>query len=318
MMTVSNVVNRNYAAMRPETRDRVEKAIAQLGYRPRGTARSLRLDRNFAVGILIVDPLSSFLADPFISQVVAGLSNSLGERGYGCLVHGVRPEELERSIFLGDSRTDGICAFLSGDHAHRRDCLERLLKLHVPIIAIEDTNVGLHPDLAVVRQDDFGAAKAMTELFLAKGLRRFFVLAPQLPWPSVTQRLAGMNDAIKKGDSQAHLTIVPCGSGSIAEAERILPEFLHSSQEPAAIIGATDRLAVAVARFVTQREMPFPSSIGSFSASETSNDLAVFTIVAISEPYRIGREAGLLMVERIEKGAFRQQEVLIPIKLYQR
>jgi DNA-binding LacI/PurR family transcriptional regulator len=39
--TVSNVVN-GYVHVRPETRDRVERAIATLNYRPNLSARSLR------------------------------------------------------------------------------------------------------------------------------------------------------------------------------------------------------------------------------------------------------------------------------------
>ena len=39
--TVSNVIN-DHPNVRPATRERVNKAIAQLGYRPNLTARSLR------------------------------------------------------------------------------------------------------------------------------------------------------------------------------------------------------------------------------------------------------------------------------------
>jgi len=49
--TVSRVLN-GFAGIRPETRDRVEAAIADLGYRPNKAARALVTSRTRAIGVL--------------------------------------------------------------------------------------------------------------------------------------------------------------------------------------------------------------------------------------------------------------------------
>src|SRR3546814_2270421 len=67
-MTVSNVVNGHHRLMSEATRQLVEAAIERLCYRPHVTGRSLRLDRRFAIGIVLVDPSPIFLADPFITR----------------------------------------------------------------------------------------------------------------------------------------------------------------------------------------------------------------------------------------------------------
>ena len=46
--TVSNVIN-DYPHIRPATRERVEHAIAELGYTPNLTARNLRSGRTGAI-----------------------------------------------------------------------------------------------------------------------------------------------------------------------------------------------------------------------------------------------------------------------------
>src|SRR3546814_19844135 len=91
-MTVSNVVNGHHRLMSEATRQLVEAAIERLGYRPHVTGRSLRLDRRFAIGLVLVDPSLTFLADPFITQLVAGLSNYLREHGYGLVLTWVAPD----------------------------------------------------------------------------------------------------------------------------------------------------------------------------------------------------------------------------------
>lgn len=317
LMTVSNVVNGRFRSMRSETRERVEKAIADLHYHPRGMARALRLNREFAIGVLIVDPTSSFLADPFTSQAVAGLSNYLGRFNYGCLVHGVRPADFDSSIFLKDSRTAGLCAFLCGDLETRRRYLDRLLSLSRPIIAIEDTASSIRPDVAIVGQDDMGAAAEMTRHLLEKGCEHFQVLVPETQWPSVGQRLEGIAAAIDGARSTARVEITRCDEASILRAEAMLAELVPALPARTCLIGATDRLATAISRTVRTSRPGFAGDtrFACFGASEISRDLAIFDIVAQSDPHAIGAAAGQLLLERIDRGSFPVHEKKVPLAL---
>ena len=68
-MTVSNVVNGRFASMTADTRAAVEKAIAQIGYRPHASGRSLKLARRFAT-----EAASSAGEDPFYWYFSAALA----------------------------------------------------------------------------------------------------------------------------------------------------------------------------------------------------------------------------------------------------
>lgn len=320
LMTVSNVVNGRFQSMRAETRERVEQAIADLQYHPRGLARDLRLNREFAIGLLIVDPTSSFLADPFTSQAVAGLSNYLGDYNYGCLVHGVRPDNFESSIFLGDSRTAGLCVFLCGSEESRRKYLKRLKALRRPIIAIEDTPSSVDADVAIVGQDDFGAATEMTRRLLAKGCKAFHVVTPETLWPSVAQRLAGISAVIGDLGSIGGLEVSRCDETATLKTEDMLSMLTPRLAENTALIAATDRIASALSRTVRSRHVAPKTGIlfASFGASETSRDLSVFDVVAKSDPHEIGAEAGKLLLDRLEQNIFRTHERKVPVALLSR
>lgn len=306
LMTVSNVINGRFQSMRAGTRERVEKAIEELQYHPRGLARDLRLNREFAIGLLIVDPTSSFLDDPFTSQAVAGLSNYLGGYNYGCLVHGVRPDNFESSIFLGDLRTAGLCVFLCGREESRMRYLERLKALRRPIIAIEDTPASIDADVAIVGQDDFGASLEMTQRLLAKGCKAFHVVTPETLWPSVAQRLAGISAAIENVGSIAGLEVSRCDETATLETEDMLSKLTPRLAPNTALIAATDRIASALSRTIRFRHVAAEKDIffASFGASETSQDLSIFDLVVKSDPHKIGAEAGKLLLDRIERGRF--------------
>ena len=64
--TVSNVVN-DWPYMTDETRQKVQKAIDELGYRPSALATSLRTGQSKNIGVVIPD-----ITNPFYGQVVRG------------------------------------------------------------------------------------------------------------------------------------------------------------------------------------------------------------------------------------------------------
>ena len=94
--------------MRPETRSRVEAAIERLGYRPHTMARNLRLSKHLSIGMIVVDDTPNYLADPFITQVVAGLSNEVNAHGYCLLLQGLSARVFKTSPVVRHTRTDGI------------------------------------------------------------------------------------------------------------------------------------------------------------------------------------------------------------------
>ena len=68
--TVSNVIN-DYPHIRPATRERVEAAIAELGYTPNLTARSLRSGRTGAIALAVPELGLSYFAELAASVIEA-------------------------------------------------------------------------------------------------------------------------------------------------------------------------------------------------------------------------------------------------------
>ena len=61
--TVSRVLAKN-APIKPETRDRVLKAVADLNYRPNLIARSLRVQKSAKIGLVVSD-----IRNPFFTAI---------------------------------------------------------------------------------------------------------------------------------------------------------------------------------------------------------------------------------------------------------
>lgn len=83
--TVSNVLN-SPAVVRPATRERVERAIADLGYRPHVAARQLRTRRSSTIGIHL-NPYAGGISGVVLDRFVHALADQAGTRGMRILAY---------------------------------------------------------------------------------------------------------------------------------------------------------------------------------------------------------------------------------------
>jgi LacI family transcriptional regulator len=110
--TVSNVVRRA-DVVSAQTRERVEDAIRDLGYRPNGVARALRRRATRVIGAVVPDQ-----RNPFYAQLALGAERQARHEGFGLLIvnTGCDPEtESSQIAALLERRVDailvaGLCA----------------------------------------------------------------------------------------------------------------------------------------------------------------------------------------------------------------
>ncbi|WP_316862070.1 LacI family DNA-binding transcriptional regulator [uncultured Cohaesibacter sp.] len=104
---VSKVLTNAYGVS-DSMREKVEKSIAKLGYRPSTAARGMR-GRTYAIGVLLVE-----MENPFMAELVEGIRKILNDANYKMLV-GVSEARvnIETSLIesMMDFNLDGL-----GDH----------------------------------------------------------------------------------------------------------------------------------------------------------------------------------------------------------
>src|SRR5436305_5059412 len=105
------------------TRERVQRAAAELGYRPNAVARSLVTGRTRTLGFVI-----STLANPFFAELAEALHRAAWEREYDLFVglhDGDRDREAQQLHRLLDRRVEGILIW----PGHPRDDFSSLVFL---------------------------------------------------------------------------------------------------------------------------------------------------------------------------------------------
>ena len=76
LATVSRVINKQ-GSVTDKTREKVEKTIATLGYKPSGLAQALATNRTTSIGVII--PSANYV---YIANVLNGITAVAKEKGY--------------------------------------------------------------------------------------------------------------------------------------------------------------------------------------------------------------------------------------------
>jgi len=316
-MTVSNVVNGHHGLVLEATRLKVEAAIRRLGYRPQAAGRSLRLARQFSIGMILVDESPTFLADPFITQLVAGLSNCLSERDYALVLQAVSARNFARSSLVRRAGTDAFCTLLSGPRAERIRLAERLAAIDHPLILFQEALPASIADGCSIRQDDFSGARALADLVLARGARRLLFLVPAQAWPAIEERERGIRAAIAGCRRRVSLAVLPCGEGDVGAVEAALDGYVLRSKVPDAVLGANDQIGIAAMKWLRRMGLRVPDDVlvTGYNAFEfLSYSDPVLTTVR-SPAYEMGARGGEAILQRLTEGAFARREEVLPVLL---
>lgn len=314
VMTVSNFVRGK--SVRSETRKSVEEAIARLRYRPNTSARQLRMAAQSSVGIIIADTDPNFLADPFISRVVSGLSNYLSALEFTLDVQGVSPERFESATILGKVGNDALCAILCGPKELRRRHLAHLQHLEQPVVIFQEAFPSPSKNLALVRQNDLVGGKLLGTHLTRKKIRSVLFLKPLLEWCAVEQREQGLKMALSKSPHPVALDSQLVPSESFDDVISVVTQQL-SIRVPGAIVAATDSMAAAALKAVESMGLQVPRDlmIAGFNGFDVWRYTSPTLTTVVSPAYEMGRLGGEIIVERIKTGQFSLRNIVLDVSL---
>jgi LacI family transcriptional regulator len=313
-MTVSNFIHAKPVRLR--TRRLVEAAVARLNYRPNLSARSLRLSREYSVGIVIADNDPAYLNDPFISRLVSGLSNYLSSLDYTLDVQGVAPERFDTATILRKRGNEALCAILCGPKALRKEHFDHLGRLGQPIIVFREVFQPTSSNVAVVGQDDLSGGRQLGEHLLERNVRLVVFVRPALEWCAVEQREKGLRGALAAAKAAVDVKTLVAPSEGFEDVHQVVRDQL-TRRTPDAIVAATDSMAAAALKACEHAGLHVPKDllIAGFNGFDAWRHTSPTITTVVSPAYEMGRRAGELLIERLKTGEFSRRGVLMPVHL---
>jgi DNA-binding LacI/PurR family transcriptional regulator len=271
--TVSRVVNGG-AGVRETLRERVHRAVAELGYVPNQAARTLVTRRTGAVAVVIAEPESRVFSDPFFARQLRGISGALAAADTQLVLLYVADREDYPRIgrFLAGGHVDGALMF----SLHRDDPLPGMAaEAGLPVVYGGRPGwpgAAGEPGPLFVDTDNRAGAELAVRHLLGRGRRRIAHIAGPLDQTSAVDRLAGYRAALSAGGGGVvgggdpygvpdHPELVAEGDFTPAGGERAMAELLARDPGLDAVFAASDLMATGALRTLRAHGRRVPDDV---------------------------------------------------------
>jgi LacI family transcriptional regulator len=307
--TVSHVISGNRPVAQA-TRERVEVAIKELGFRPNGLARSLRVRRTDTVALIIPD-----ITNPYYPVLARGLDDALpGHRTLICNTDAARTREIDFAADAFDRHVDGmvLVAFQIG-----AGDLREIVESGLPVVSIGASIDDPRVDI-VLTDDEHGAFEAARYL-IERGHRRIGMIGGA-EGPG-HRRAAGYRRAL----DEAGLASDP-GLTAIAEWTRrggqdAMRRLVSLHDRPTAVFCANDLMAIGAMDVARDGGLSIPGDL----ALVGYDDIEAATLVnpplttVVNPAYEAGQAAGGLLLDRMSgRYVGGRREVVLRARLVER
>src|SRR5712692_3434379 len=165
--TVARVINGELDLVRDGTRERVLKAVQELGYERNAIASSLRSDRTFIIALSIPD-----ITNPFWPEIARGVQDTVEAWGYTVvLLNNDWDAARERKHLQMTYRNQFDGLIINPTGTSNAD----LVALHIPVVVLGSGDT--FPDFDAVGSDTKQAADTALSYLLSLGHTRIGLIA---------------------------------------------------------------------------------------------------------------------------------------------
>lgn len=293
--TVSRVLNRS-TKVNAATRERVEAAIARLGFSPNARARGLATGRSYLIGLIHHDRNAVVL-----DAIQRGIVEEASGRDYELVVHPTPPGEdswVDDAIaFARHSRVDGVIVLSPVSGVPGMGAA--FSSAGLPAVALSATPVEGFADTLI--SDERGASADVARHLLSLGHRRLALLNGPLRTESAIQRRLGFLAAIEA----AGLSLAGEAEGdyTFESGRTVTEQLLALDPRPTAIFAANDAMAAGVIKAAAAHGIAVPDqlSVVGFDGSMLAQMLTP-SLTSVHRPLReMAQRATRRLLDIVEK-----------------
>ena len=292
--TVSRVINK-HPNVSKATRERVEAAIAELGYRRNTAARSLVTRRTQTIGVL-----ASELGQYGPANTLLGVQQAAREAGYFvsiAAIKGAGAEAISDAVgHLTDQGADGMIVIVP--HGGTLQALEEL-NLDIPVIVVGGAGEGRLSGAMVDQK--LGARLAVAHL-VSLGHQRIGHVSGPLDWIDGQARVDGWREELAEAGLADDLLVE--GDWSAGSGYRI-GQKLAEQRAATAVFVSNDQMALGLLRAFGENGVRVPedvSLVGFDDQPEAAYLMPPLTTVR-QDFEELGKRCMDLMRAQIEGGA---------------
>ena len=307
--TVSNVLNGRLDRMRPETRDRIQRAMAQLGYTPNQAARQLKTGQAPILGLVVPS-----VANPFWGSFAQFVEEAARHRGYQVFLGNAGRDPIQEEQYAESLSSYGVRGVIFGSSPLSLDHVQGLVNRGMRAVTFDRDTAPIDrlidSEIDSVTIENIKGARIATDYLLSLGHRRIGFLSGPLRTASRLERLNGFRSALNDAGLEMDGELVWEGSfnhgyGDVEGAEfgrRAARELLERGDPPTALFAINDMYALGAYAGARDLGLQVPEAVSIVGFDDiVFAEIAQPPLTTVRQPLREMLHATVAMlIDRLE------------------
>ena len=294
--TVSRVLRGKESFRIPkETQDKIISAAAKLKYQPDKSARALRLQKSYTIGLIVPD-----ISNPFFAQIARAIEISSYETGYTVIVCNTDENQEKEDHFLNELLSRRIDGLIIAPVQDSKEKICEMLEKKFPLVLIDRCFDNL--DTNAIISDNYETSYEVVKYFAEHGHKRIAFIKARTGIYTIEKRLQGYQKAVHDFKLDDGPELIAGGGFGIEDGYDAALEVFDRSKNPSALLVSGNLITVGVIQAITEKGMSIPGDISIIAYEDN-----VFTpylatpITVISHPVQeMGKRAFSLLMEHME------------------
>ncbi len=306
--TVSRVINGD-PLVTPETRAKVDTAIAELGYQPNAIARSLAAGHSHTLACIAPN-----LTDYTFACIIEGAEAECRQHGF-FLISSSAPDEATFAALINElapsRRIEGVMII----NPYVDDRVAFLPKNFPTVFVGGQPHEGT--DLDSVALDDEAAARTATRHLIELGHRHIAMITGPVIEDCTRERITGYQSALMSAGLPIDAGLTVSGDWSASSGHAAFAQLFDRAAPPTAIFAQNDRMALGALRAARDRGLNVPDQIAVIGLDDMP--LASYFDPPLTtmhqDMFAIGRTAAQLLVGAVDHPQAKRQHLRLQAEL---
>lgn len=294
--TVSKALN-DYSDVGEATKEKVRKAAEKAGYFPNSSARALKTNRTYNLGVLFVDESRSGLKHDFFAAVLDSFKLRAESRGYditftSCNINNRKMNYYEHCRYRG---VDGVV--IACIDFYNPDVLE-LIQSDLPVVTIDH----VFDNCPAVLSDNVAGMEELADYICRSGHRRIAYIYGDDSSVSRNRISSFYRTTAKYGLKIPDAYMRESGYRDTEAAKRLTKELLLLPEPPTCIIYPDDFASLGGINAIKECGLRIPEdiSIAGYDGITISSVIEPHLTTICQNTAEIGRLAADLLIQQVE------------------
>jgi LacI family transcriptional regulator, galactose operon repressor len=309
--TVSRALS-DHPDVKRETKELIRRTAKELHYSPNPIARSLKGSSSTTLGVIVPE-----IKHDFFSSAISGIEDVAYRAGYTIVVSQSN-ENYDREVIntntMVQHRVSGIIASIS-QNTKRSDHFHDLIKRKIPLVFFDRVAEEVNASKVVI--DDYQSAFDAVSYLIGKGYKRIAHFSGPKQLGISVKRWNGYVDALKKNQLPLLHEFVRNGGLHEQNGYHSMDVLIQEKKIPDAVFAVSTPVAIGAFLRIKEANLRIPDDVAIIGFSNNRiTTLVDPPLTTVDQPsFEMGRKAGELLIDTIEKRIIEPQTLVLPTKL---